>query len=92
MKKTKLEYTFKFYYKDKTERVVSARARSPEDLYNDFDGLLDWNEYENLFNKKLSTKDILLWASKAYKSHSKDFYRIEIVNINTKEIVDFIEC
>ena len=85
-------YRFKFYYEDGTSEYVGGRGKDPESLYNDFDGLLDWDEFSNLSNKNLTTKEILNMAKSLYKDFLKQKYnRIEIVNDETNEIVDYVD-
>lgn|SRR5574344_1702060 len=80
-------YHFKFYYEDGKEHISTVACANPEDLYIDFDGFLDWDDYYDLKNKNLSTGDILHMAIKFYKNAK----RIEIINVKTNEIVDYIE-
>lgn len=49
-------YRFKFYYNDGTSSLSSGYATRPTILYNDFDGLLDWDEFDNLSEKNITTK------------------------------------
>ena len=85
-------YRFKFYYEDGTSEYVGGRGKDPTLLYNDFDGLLGWDEFSNLSNKNLTTKEILNMAKSLYKDFLKQKYnRIEIVNDETNEIVDYID-
>ena len=84
-------YQFKFYYEDGTSEYVGGKGKDPALLYNDFDGLLEWDEFYKLRSKNITTKEILTMAKSLYKDLQKDYYRIEIVNIETNEIVDFIE-
>ena len=49
-------YRFKFYYKDGTNSLSGGRAVRPTALYNDFDGLLDWDEFESLNEEDMTTK------------------------------------
>jgi len=86
-----LVYRYKFYYKDGTSELSDARSASPNHLWFDFDGLMDWDEYDKLSEKKLTTKEILEMAMKVYKGFLKDFYRIEIINDETNEVIDYIE-
>ena len=37
-------YRFKFYYNDGTSEVCNVKTEKPEELYNDFDGLIDWDD------------------------------------------------
>ena len=83
-------YRFKYYYKDGTTKL-SGGGKKPEMMFYDFDGLMDWNEYESLREKNLTTQEILELAMQVYKGFLKDFYRIEIVNDETNEVVDYID-
>lgn len=40
-------YKFKFYYKNGEIDVNTASTKTPEELYYDFDGLIDWDEYDS---------------------------------------------
>lgn len=84
-------YAFKFYFEDDTTLIGSARFEKPEQLYDDFDGLLDWDEYESLSEKNLTTHEILEMAMNLYDYLEKPYYRIEIINTDTNEIVDYID-
>ena len=86
-----LVYRYKFYYKDGTSNLSGARSTSPNNLWFDFDGLMDWDEYDKLSEKTLTTKEILEIAMKVYKGFLKDFYRIEIINDETNEVIDYID-
>lgn len=83
-------YRFKYYYKDGTTKL-SGGGQRPEMMFYDFDGLMDWDEYESLSEKNLTTHEILELAMQLYKGFLKDFYRIEIVNDETNEVVDYID-
>ena len=84
-------YKFKFYYKDGTTDLNSTGTTTPEELYIDFDGLIDWDEYYSFDKLKPSVHEVLEVATRAYKGFFKDFNRIEIINEETGEIIDFIE-
>lgn len=84
-------YKFKFYYKDGTTDFNSTETTTPEELYIDFDGLIDWDEYYSFDKLKPSVHEVLEVATRAYKGFLKDFNRIEIINEETGEIIDFIE-
>ena len=49
-------YRFKIYYQDGNKEISGGCAIRPTALYNDFDGLLEWNEFENLREKDMTTK------------------------------------
>ena len=84
-------YGFKFYYNDGTTDLSDGRAVRPTALYNDFDGLLDWDEFESLTEEDMTAKKILELAVRAYKGYIPDFYRVEIINDQNNEVVDYIE-
>lgn len=84
-------YRFKYYFYDGKIKTSSIATSKPEELYNDFDGLMDWDEYYDLGKKNLSTHDVLKLASKVYKGFIPKFYKIEIINDKTKEVIDYIE-
>ena len=85
-------YQFKFYYKDGTTKYVGGKGIRPTTLYNDFDGLLDWDDLYKLREEDMTTEKILTMAFDLYKTFlKKDYYRIEIVNLETNTIVDYIE-
>ena len=85
-------YQFKFYYKDGTAEYVGGKGKDPTSLYNDFDGLLEWDEFYKLREEDMTTQKILTMAFDLYKTFlKKDYYRIEIVNLETNTIVDYIE-
>lgn len=52
---------------------------------------MDWDEYYDLGKKNLSTHDVLKLASEVYKGFIPKFYKIEIINDITKEVIDYIE-
>ena len=41
----KVFYCFKFYFIDGTNSICGKKALRPEELYNDFDGLMEWEKY-----------------------------------------------
>ena len=84
-------YRFKFYYNDGTNGLSGGYATRPTALYNDFDGLLDWDEFDSFDERKVTTKEILETAVRAYKGFLPDFYKIEIINDKTDEIIDYID-
>lgn len=45
----------------------------------------------HLMEERLRQKEVLETAVKAYKGFLPDFYRIEIINDKTGEVVDYIE-
>lgn len=54
--------------------------------------MLDWDEFDNLSEKNITTKKILELAVRAYKDFEPDFHRIEIINDKTNEIIDYIDA
>lgn len=84
-------YRFKYYFKDGTSKISGCYGVRPTVLFNDFDGLMDWDEYESLEEKDMTTTKILSMAMNVYKGFLKDFYKIEIINDETEEIIDYIE-
>lgn len=84
-------YRFKYYFCDGKTKTNSFATSKPEELYNDFDGLMDWDEYYDLGKKNLSTHDVLKLAAEVYKGFLPKFYKIEIINDKTKEVIDYIE-
>ena len=84
-------YSFKYYYNDGTSEVSNVKTEKPEELYNDFDGLIDWDEFDSFIGREVTTKEILETAVRAYKGFLPDFYRIEIINSKTNEVVDYID-
>lgn len=86
-----LVYCFKFYFNDGTNEICGGKASKPEYLYNDFDGLMSWEEFDKLSENKPDIKETLKLAMTLYKKILKDFYRVEIINIKTNEVIDYIE-
>lgn len=84
-------YRFKYYFCDGKTKTSSIATNKPEELYNDFDDLMDWDEYDNLGKINLSTQDILKLAAEVYKGVIPKFSKIEIINDKTKEVIDYIE-
>ena len=84
-------YSFKYYFTDGTSKLSGCKSKNPLELYNDFDGLIDWKEFDSLHERQLTLHEILELACKAYNGFLKDFYRIEIVNISTNEVLDYID-
>lgn len=85
-------YSFKVYFNDGTTSYVGGKGKRPTLLYNDFDSLMNEEELDKLDESKLTTKEILELAFNIYKDFlKKNYYRIEIVNITTNEIIDYIE-
>ena len=92
MKGKIMNYRFKIYFKDGTSKLNAGKGVRPTCLYNDFDGLMDWDEFNNLNEKDMTTKKELELAFKVYKNlYKKEYYRIEIINDKTNEIIDYIE-
>ena len=84
-------YRFKYYYKDGTVEISGGSGVRPTTLYNDFDGLMDWDEFDNLKEENMTTSEILKMAMKVYKGFLPDYSRIEIINDESGEIVDYID-
>lgn len=87
-------YRFKYYYKDGSTEISSGYATKPEYLYNDFDGFMDWNDFYDLSEKNLTTKDILKMTFEIYKDYrdyKKEFYRVEIIEEPTGRVIDSLE-
>lgn len=84
-------YSFKYYFIDGTSKLSGCRSKDPLELYNDLDGLINWEEFDSLHEKNLTLHEVLELAFKAYKGFLKDFYRIEIVNTLTNEVLDYID-
>ena len=87
-----MNYRFKIYFKDGTTDFCGGKGKTPTCLYNDFDGLMDWDDFNNLNEKDMTTKKELELAFKVYKNlYKKEYYRIEIINDKANEIIDYIE-
>ena len=84
-------FRFKYYYKDGKTEVSGAYSKTPEGLYNDFERLMDGNEFDNLSEKDMTIHKVLEMAMENYKGFLPDFYKIEIVNDETGEVIDSIE-
>ena len=53
---------------------------------------MDWDEFENLNENNITTQQELELAFKLYKNlYKKEYYRIEIINEETNEVIDYIE-
>lgn len=84
-------YRFKFYFKDGTSKKSDCYGIRPTILFCDFDGLIDWDEYDKLEEKDMTTDKILKMALKAYENLYPNIYRIEIINDDTEDIIDYID-
>ena len=84
-------FRFKYYYKDGKTDLSDCKTDKPEELYNDFDGLIEWDELYSFDGRQVTTKEVLETAMRAYKGFLPDFYKIEIVNDETGEVIDYIE-
>lgn len=85
-------YSFKIFYNNGENRVLGGRASKPEFLYGEFDGMVSWEEYDKIAASKMTVKELLACASKVFKNTFKNINRIEIINIENNEIIDFIDC
>lgn len=63
-----LYYRFKIYFKDGTTCLNAGKGRTPTCLFNDFDGLMDWDMFESLEEKDMTTKRELELAYEVYKN------------------------
>lgn len=84
-------YRFKFYFKDGTTQLSGGRGTRPTTLYNDFDGLMDWDEFDSLNEEDMTTHKILEIAMEVYKGFYPEYYRIEIINDENNDVVDYID-
>ena len=84
-------YKFKKYYEDGTIECNGGRASKPEYLYGEFDGMVTWEEYDKIATSNLTTNELLKIALKVFSKTSKTIKKIEIINIETNEIIDYIE-
>jgi hypothetical protein len=82
-----LPYAIYAQFADGNVKKVSGDAKSPELLYNDFDGLMPWNEYDELSTKNLTTQQILKMAFELYSKKQKGLVKLSIINCLTNEIV-----
>lgn len=64
-------YRFKIYFKDGTTDLSSGKGKRPTILYNDFDGLMDWDEFENLNENNITTQQELNLPLNYTKSYIK---------------------
>lgn len=85
-------FSFKIYFNDGTVDYCGGRGNTPLSLYNDFDGLMDWDEFNSLSDDNMTVKKVLELAMKCYKNlYEKIYYKIEIVNLDNNEVIDYIE-
>ena len=63
-----MHYRFKIYFNDGTVDLSGGKGKTPTCLYNDFDGLMNWDEFTNLSEKDMTTKKELELAFKVYKN------------------------
>lgn len=86
------KFSFKLYFRDKSTKILKGKASSPENLKYDFDGLISWEEYDRISNMDLTAKEVLEHAERIYnKKYNNQIVRIEVLNIVTNEIIDFVE-
>ena len=71
-------------------KLSSIHAVNPSSLIHSFESIMDLKEYEKLIEEKTSTKEILQIALRIFNKNNK-YSRIEIINEETGEIIDFIE-
>ncbi len=90
MKKRNLAFTFRAFYSDGNAELFGCRAANPTDLVFDFDGLMPFDEYYNYIDSKPSTHNILEKALNLYNHDKNPILRMEIINVFTNEVVDFI--
>ena len=83
-------YAFRFCYKDGSAKDHAVNGKI-ETMFYDFDGLLDWEEYDSLPSKNLTAKDILKMAFNLYRKSYGNYIRVEIIRIATNEIIDYID-
>ncbi len=87
-----MKYCFKVYFNDGTNKFGWIKGETSTCLYNDFDGLMDCCEFDNLSENDMTTKKELELAFEVYKNlFDKGYYRIEIINLETNEVIDYIE-
>lgn len=60
-------YRYKIYFKDGTNKISTCRTKKPTSLFQDFDELIDYNEYYSIISKNTSIKKSLELAFKCYK-------------------------
>lgn len=80
----KLVYMFKAYCPDGTAELIEGRAAKPELLYNNFDGLMDWKEFDKL-DDNISVTEVLNIAKDIYKDK---YIKIEIINTKTNKVIE----
>ena len=85
-------YSFKIYYKNGQNKILGGKALNPEYLYAVFDGMISQEEYHQISISKLNIKELLHTASIIFKNVFVDINKIEIINIKTNQIIDFIDC
>ena len=89
----KLKYRFKIYYNDGTSGFIGGSGAKPEFLKYDFDGMMPWEEYEKIYyNTEIKIPEILKLAKEMYSKNQKPFSKIEIVNTETGEVIDQVDC
>ncbi len=87
-RKSDLPYSFKYIYSDGTSKVCGGTSATPEGMINDFDGLMDWDEWENLAKKvQPPAQDVVELAAKVYGPGEKNLKEVQIVNVKTGEVV-----
>jgi len=93
-KRTKKEfdlYKVKIYHDDGSISYSSGVGYDPISLVNDLDSLMPWEEFDEINESTLNTKEVLKLLFKYYKKNYKPYYKIEIINVVTHEVIDFYE-
>lgn len=86
-----LFYQFKFYLKDGTVKLSNTYAENPLSLIHAFEEVLDKKTYDKIIKENYSIHQILELAMKIYNKN-QEYTRIEIINNQTHEVIDFIEA
>lgn len=89
-----LKYGFRLCFKDGTTRLVGERGISIRDLLENLKPFLDAKILYDIkdIEDKLSIRDILQLGIKSFKPFCHfNCNRFEIINIETNQIVDYVE-
>ena len=85
-------YQFKFYYKDGTTSQTNLYCTRPEDLYNEFDGEMEWEDFDKLRKQNLTVHEILVLGFKLFQNEEeKEYYKLEIINDLSGDVIDSID-